>query len=237
MPALRYIYPLLVVSPLSLAILSGLLGCQQKANESVNEPISANSSANDADISKSVDNVKSKNTADNNDLSQTQTENSSNHVNAHGNGTTINYDMPSWDSAQVKHIALNDITAIHSVLGKPKSTDEDSLDFDSNPANKYRYMPENEPYLDIVNSANYLEIDWYHANANDTNSEKQASINHAKKAHLLARHLMGKDGGNLIKQMLSGQTIKDRHIGGVSVALAKCQFYSCMLVLNKQNSQ
>ena len=216
MPALRNLTTFLVVSSLSFTVLMGLGGCQQKSSEQV----VADTSANSADTDKSVDKVKLKNTQ-NNAITQS---------------TTINYDTPSWGGGDVKRIALSDTDAIFSVLDKPKDIDENSLDFDSSPATKYRHMANDEPYLDIVDSANYFEIDWYYANPNDSDSEKKTSISHAKKAYLLARHVMGDQGGNLVKQMLSGQTIKDKDVSGVKVALAKCEFYSCMLVLDKRNS-
>lgn len=236
MSVLRYLSPLSVVSSLSvlsLAVVVGLGGCQQKSSEQV--VVEKTTNADDA--AKSSDNVDKITSKDASTASgTTPASNGQNSLdNAIIHSSTINYDTPSWDSTEVKRIALSDTTAIRSVFGKPKSTDENSLDFDSHPATKYRYMANDEPYLDIVDSASYFEVDWYYANPNDTDSEKQTSISHAKKAYLLARHLMGSDGGNLVKQMLSGQTVKDKDISGVKVALAKCEFYSCMLVLDKQN--
>lgn len=54
---------------------------------------------------------------------------------------------------------------------------------------------------------------------------------------MLARQLMGDDGGKLLADMLNGQIIKNKTIGGQKIELAKCEFYSCMLVLNKADAQ
>ncbi|MGO2340473.1 MAG: hypothetical protein ACTH5M_07765, partial [Psychrobacter sp.] len=63
--------------------------------------------------------------------------------------------------------------------------------------------------------------------------EKELSQEHAEKAYKLARQLMGDEGGKLVSDMLNVQIIKNKTIGGQKVELAKCEFYSCMLVINK----
>ncbi|KTF07376.1 hypothetical protein MGSAQ_001128, partial [marine sediment metagenome] len=60
---------------------------------------------------------------------------------------------------------------------------------------------------------------------------------HAKKAYQLSRQLMGDEGGKMVAEMLSNQIIKNRVMGGQKVELAKCEFYSCMLVINKSAAQ
>ena len=48
---------------------------------------------------------------------------------------------------------------------------------------------------------------------------------------------MGDDGGKVIADMLAGQVVKNKVIGGQKVELAKCEFYSCMLIINKSAAQ
>ena len=93
------------------------------------------------------------------------------------------------------------------------------------------------PYLDLIDSEKYLELGWYFANPTDSDKEKELSQGHAKKSYQLARQLMGDEGGKLVADMLNGQIIKNKVIGGQKVELAKCEFYSCMLVINKSASQ
>ena len=98
-------------------------------------------------------------------------------------------------------------------------------------------MKTDAPYLDIIDSEKYLELGWYYANPTDTDKEKELSQNHAKKAYQLSRQLMGDDGGKMVADMLNSQIIKNRIVGGQKIELAKCEFYSCMLVINKAAAQ
>ena len=89
----------------------------------------------------------------------------------------------------------------------------------------------------MIDSTKYLELGWYYANPTDTDKEKELSKTHAKKSYKLARQLMGDEGGKVLADMLGGQIIKNKTIGGQKIELAKCEFYSCMLVLNKSASE
>jgi len=152
-------------------------------------------------------------------------------------GTPVKYDIASWGTAKVTSLSIDELKKIQSAFGKVVSTDENSLDYASNPASKYRFMQDDAPYLDLIDSEKYLELGWYFANPTDSDKEKEISQNHAKKAYQLARQLMGNEGGKLIADMLGGQIAKNKTIGGQKVELAKCEFYSCMLVINKSASQ
>ena len=152
-------------------------------------------------------------------------------------GTPVKYDVASWSKGKVKTLNVDELSAIKSAFGKVVSTDENSLDYASNPASKYRFMQNDAPYLDLIDSEKYLELGWYFANPTDSDKEKELSQNHAKKSYQLARQLMGDEGGKLVADMLGGQIIKNKTIGGQKVELAKCEFYSCMLVINKSASQ
>lgn len=152
-------------------------------------------------------------------------------------GTPVKYDIASWGTAKVTSLSIDELKKIQSAFGKVVSTDENSLDYASNPASKYRFMQDDAPYLDLIDSEKYLELGWYFANPTDSDKEKEISQNHAKKAYQLARQLMGDEGGKLVADMLGGQIAKNKTIGGQKVELAKCEFYSCMLVINKSASQ
>lgn len=152
-------------------------------------------------------------------------------------GTSIKYDVSTWSTDNVEPLKIDELDGIRSTFGKVLSTDENSLDYASNPATKYRFMNNDEPYLDIIDSEKYLELGWYYANPTDSDKEKELSQNHAKKSYKLARQLMGDEGGKLVADMLNGQIIKNRVVGGQKVELAKCEFYSCMLVINKSAAQ
>ena len=152
-------------------------------------------------------------------------------------GTPVTYDVASWGSKKVESLSVDQLNAIKSTLGKVVSTDENSLDYASNPASKYRFMNTEAPYLDLIDSEKYLELGWYFANPTDSDKEKALSQDHAKKAYQLARQLMSDEGGKLVADMLNGQIVKNKVIGGQKVELAKCEFYSCMLIINKSASQ
>ena len=152
-------------------------------------------------------------------------------------GKPVSYDVQNWKAAKAQNLTLEDVDAIKKQFGKVTVTDEKSLDYASNMAVKYRFMKGDEPYLDIIDSDDYLELGWYYANPTDTDKEKELSQNHAKKSYQLARQLMGDEGGKLVTDMLNGQIVKNKTIGGQKVELAKCEFYSCMLVINKSAAQ
>lgn len=152
-------------------------------------------------------------------------------------GTPVKYDIASWGTAKVTPLSIDELKKIQSAFGKVVSTDENSLDYASNPASKYRFMQDDAPYLDLIDSEKYLELGWYFANPTDSDKEKEISQNHAKKAYQLVRQLMGDEGGKLVADMLGGQIAKNKTIGGQKVELAKCEFYSCMLVINKSAAQ
>ncbi len=146
---------------------------------------------------------------------------------------SINYDVTSWKTAQVEPLNIAKITDNPELIAEVVSIDENSLDFASHKATKYRFMANNAPYFDMVNSPDYLEIGWHFANINDSEEVKQTSINHAKRAYKFARQLMGAEGGQVVADMLAGHVIQDKQVNGIYIAIAKCEFYSCMLVIEK----
>lgn len=150
--------------------------------------------------------------------------------------TPVRYDVASWGSGDVTALGINELEGIQSTFGTVVSTDENSLDYASNAATKYRFMKADAPYLDIIDSEKYLELGWYYANPTDSDKEKEMSQDHAKKAYNLARQLMGDEGGQMVGDMLNSQITKNQVIGGQKVELAKCEFYSCMLVINKSEA-
>ncbi|MBO1530454.1 hypothetical protein J3492_04400 [Psychrobacter sp. F1192] len=149
----------------------------------------------------------------------------------------VKYDVASWDSSSERSVSINELDKIQAVYGKVVNSDENSLDYASNPATKYRFMDTDAPYLDLIDSEKYLELGWYYANPTDSDAEKALSKAHAKKSHQLAQQLMGADGAKVVTEMLNGQIIKNKTIGGQKIELAKCEFYSCMLVFNKSGEQ
>lgn len=151
--------------------------------------------------------------------------------------TPVRYDISAWSGSKVTPLSIDEVEGIKSTFGKVVSTDENSLDYASNAATKYRFMNTDAPYLDIIDSQKYLELGWYYANPTDTDQEKKQSQSHAKKAYQVARQLMGDEGGKMVADMLTSQITKNKVVGGQKVELAKCEFYSCMLVINKSVAQ
>lgn len=149
----------------------------------------------------------------------------------------VKYNVASWGSESVKSINIDELKDIQATFGKVVTTDKNSLDYASNPATKYRFMKADAPYLDVIDSQKYLELGWYYANPTDTDKEKQLSEEHAKKAYTLSRQLMGDEGGRVLADMLNGQIVKNKTAGGQKIELAKCEFYSCMIIFNKSKAQ
>ena len=148
-------------------------------------------------------------------------------------GVPVKYDLATWSKDKVKPVEIEALDTINATFGKVVSTDENSLDYASNPATKYRFMSTKSPYLDVIDSQKYLELGWYFANPTDSDEEKAQSKSHAKKAYRVSRQLMGEEGGKVLADMLNGQIIKNQTVAGQKIELAKCEFYSCMLILSK----
>ncbi|WP_230658784.1 hypothetical protein [Psychrobacter sp. I-STPA10] len=145
----------------------------------------------------------------------------------------VSYDVNNWQVGSDERYEVNELKKIQQALGSVVNSDKNSLDYTSNPAIKYRFMNEGQPYLDIIDSQQYLEFGWYYANPTDSDAEKQSSIEHAKKVYQIANNLMGAEGTSLVANILTGQIIKNKTVGGKKVELAKCEFYSCMIILAK----
>ena len=152
-------------------------------------------------------------------------------------GAPVSYNVGSWGSGPINPVSIDELGDIQATFGSVVTTDENSLDYASNPATKYRFMKADAPYLDVIDSQKYLELGWYYANPTDSDKEKELSEAHAKKSYKLARQLMGDEGGQVISDMLNGQIIKNQNTGGQKIELAKCEFYSCMIIFNKSEAQ
>ncbi len=146
---------------------------------------------------------------------------------------SISYDVDSWNNSQVEPLELANFINNPELIAPVISLDENSLDFASHKATKYRFMANDAPYFDMVNSRDYLEIGWHFANINDSDEVKQASVNHAKKAYKFARQLMGEEGGQLVADILTGHVLQEKAVNKIFIAVAKCEFYSCMIVIEK----
>ncbi|MEN6669729.1 hypothetical protein AAJP47_05055 [Psychrobacter sp. B38] len=207
-----------------MAIGVSLSGCDSSQGDAQNPEQDVNESANEQTTAN--DAVKGSTPA-NADLDGATTQQS----------TPVRYDISAWSANEVTALELDNLEGIKSTFGKVVSTDENSLDYASNAATKYRFMKADAPYLDIIDSEKYLELGWYYANPTDSDKEKELSQNHAKKAYKLARQLMGDEGGKMVADMLTSQMTKNKVVGEQKVELAKCEFYSCMLVINKTAPQ
>ncbi|PJX27150.1 hypothetical protein CAP50_01110 [Psychrobacter sp. L7] len=205
-----------------MATALSLSGCDSNKNDPETSDAATDSSAQTVTEPQTQDNAASKSDLDGAVAEQ---------------GTPVKYDVSAWSNEKVEPLKVTELDGIKTTFGKVLSTDENSLDYASNPASKYRFMKTDAPYLDIIDSEKYLELGWYYANPTDSDKEKEHSQNHAKKAYKLARQLMGDDGGKVIADMLAGQVVKNKVIGGQKVELAKCEFYSCMLIINKSATQ
>ncbi|WP_296402792.1 hypothetical protein [Psychrobacter sp.] len=148
-------------------------------------------------------------------------------------GKPVSYDVHNWKATKAHSMTLENLDALKAEFGNVTVTDKKSLDYASNLAVKYRFMKGDQPYLDIIDSKDYLELGWYFANPNDSDSEKKISVDHAKKVFKVMTGLMGNEGKDLVQNILTGKIIKNQVIDGKKVELAKCEFYSCMIIMNK----
>ena len=145
----------------------------------------------------------------------------------------VDYPFKAWQQQPIAKLSLKDMPALLAVLGTVQSTDPKSLDYAGNIANKYRFSDEAAPYLELIDSPHYLELGWYYANPTDSDREKATSVSHASKAYQMAQGLFGNEGGVLMQDILSGEIVKDKGINGKNIALAKCEFFSCQIIIKK----
>lgn len=166
------------------------------------------------------------------------TDNATTNQPANQSAQPVNYPFMRWQAQPVTKLTLTDINAINQRIsqqfGKAPKTDTTSLDFNSNLATQYQFANPATPYFDVIDSAKFVEIAWYYPNTNDHIREQQLGINYAGYVYQLARGWLGsREGGKLVEHMLMGQTVRNQTINGVGIAIAKCEFFSCMLVLKK----
>lgn len=118
-------------------------------------------------------------------------------------------------------------------LPSPK-LDPKSLDYQGSIATSYHFTADNAPQFVLIDSAKYLELDWYFATPSDMAKEKQLAVTYASYAYQLARARLGNaEGDKLMQQILAGDSVKNQTINGVTVALAKCDNSNCQIVIKK----
>ncbi len=145
----------------------------------------------------------------------------------------VDYPFKAWQQQPIVKLSLKDTPALLAVLGTLQSTDPKSLDYAGNIAKKYRFSDEAAPYLELIDSPYYLELGWYYANPTDSDSEKATSVSHARKAYQMAQGLFGNEGSILMRDILGGKIVKDKGMNGKNITLAKCEFFSCQIIVKK----
>lgn len=220
----------LLASVLAIGLIAGsfgLVGCNNNtADNNITETIDPSGGKSESTVQdKDKQSDKSTETVPETVLSETN-----------NSGVPVRYNVAAWNKTKVDSVEIDELDKIQRNFGKVVTTDEHSLDYASNPATKYRFMKDDAAYLDLIDSQKYLELGWYYANPTDTEAEKAISTAHAKKAYTFARQLMGQEGGKIVADILGGQIIKSKEAGGMKVELAKCEFYSCMLIIAKPSA-
>ena len=146
----------------------------------------------------------------------------------------VQYPIAQWQQTPAPTgLTVKNIEALKVLVGPIKRTDKEFLDYFSNPATKYSAADLAVPPFDIIDSAHFVELDWYYASPNDPNSQKQQSIDYAAKVYHIARGWFGELGGVLVADMLSGKVIRDYPIRNTTIEIAKCEHFTCTLVVKK----
>ncbi len=132
-----------------------------------------------------------------------------------------------------------------STLGAT-ATQDDALDFYANHAARYRYHAQFEPPLYVIDSKDIFEIAWYYAHAKDSQSDKQASLNYAKKAYVLSDYLLDNPADLFDKMLNNTSRPKQTDAKGLpsnpsvtdlpkGVIFANCANYMCQIVFDKRH--
>lgn len=155
-------------------------------------------------------------------------------INPTSQPTPVVYPINEWQQQTLANkVSIYDTEAMTLLLGQPISIDTQSLDYRSNVASKYSFAKIGEPYFDLLDSAMYIELQWYYASAYDNANVKNISIQHAKTAFHLTQNWFGQDGSDIVAHMVQGQPIKNTSYHGILVELARCDNYHCDLVVRK----
>lgn len=146
----------------------------------------------------------------------------------------VQYPIVQWQQTPAPTgLTVKNIDALKVLIGPIKRTDKEFLDYFSNPAIKYSAADLAVPPFDIIDSAHFVELDWYYASPSDPNSQKQQSIDYAAKVYQIARGWFGEPGGVLVADMLSGKVLRNYPIRNTTIEVAKCEHFTCMLVVKK----
>ncbi len=149
-------------------------------------------------------------------------------------GDPVVYPFADWQKQTGVNVSIQDIESIKTALGAVNRTDEQrSIDFSGKLAVKYSFQPESAPYLDLIDSPQFIELGWYYANPSDTDDEKRQSIENTGKIYKIAKGLFAKEGEELVEDIVNKQVIKQKTINNIYVEVAKCEFFSCMIVIKK----
>lgn len=153
------------------------------------------------------------------------------------------YPFAKWQALDVPAVAITDTAQLLSAMQAGSQKREAWLDFAGNEATLYSLSDKTE-YINLVDSTNYLELNWFRPDPDDTPESQVVSKDNTKKAYLLARSVLGEGGEALIKAMLAGkgeaeqdiasvEGVVDGQINGKQVMMARCDYFDCMLVIKK----
>lgn len=143
------------------------------------------------------------------------------------------YDVANWQPNPAINETGQDRFERAKTLIAPTATKSDALDFHGAMADKYSYTSGHEPPLYVIESDKLFELAWYYAHPKDSDTIKQASHAHAKKAHALATALYGDDGKAVLEQMLTEQMVGAELLQRHGILKAECANYTCQLIMRK----
>lgn len=142
--------------------------------------------------------------------------------------TAVIYPIDDWQLPSRQSAKMTDIKA---VLGDVIQT-QSSLDFYGRPATLSYYRQAFLPPLYTVESDRLFELVWYYPTPTDSDADKRAGQEYAKRAYELMGVAAGELGANLIKALVQGKTISKLDLGDFYVVQAACKPYRCRVILS-----
>lgn len=145
------------------------------------------------------------------------------------------YELPiyapnNWQTADKLPSPFADIKPLLANLGVGAMVDE-TLDYQGNPASRYRYHSKAEPPLYVIDSDKFFEIGWYYASAKDNDKDKQTSLAYAQKVYKVFGQVLGQASLPMMTQLLNAHAVDVPYQGLTS---ATCQVYECRVVFDKK---
>lgn len=145
------------------------------------------------------------------------------------------YDFDTWAGESVSLVSASNVNDVFGIVRLAPKKKAEMLDYEGNTATRYFLRDDNvNEFFNVVNSVNFLEINWIKAEDTDMLAAKKLGVENTQKAYHAARSMLGDKGGELIKSMVTKTNFNAPEIvNGKTIAQARCEYFLCTLIIKK----